>query len=1339
MRSFTEEESLYFKGREDDIDQATAQLQRNKFLMLTGASGDGKSSLVYAGIIPNARSGFLKSKYSHWCVADFRPERTPFQNLVTAVARQLDIPNQSTVQAELNHGFSALVDLYKNSKRYLDTESLAWMQADDAAKASLRRGAANLIILVDQFEEFFTNPENYHQGSPSKEANLVLNILLETTRIALEEDLPIYVIFTMRSDYIGQCAAFRGLPEYIGFSQFFVPRLNRSQLQMVIEEPATLSGNRITRRLTERLIHDLTEGVDQLPILQHALNQIWVAADEGAAEMDLLHYAMVGGMSFQELPEEQVSRFNAWFEKLPAEIKACYHAPSLQNVLDTHTNKLYEQAADYYSQKTGKQISREDAQLIIRTTFTCLTKIDQGRAVRNRMNLTEITHILGQPALDTATVGMVLNIFREPGNTFIRPFINPEQPETMVLQPGQVLDITHESLIRNWLYLGQWAKEEFDNHSVSLDFEQQLGRWVNSGKSNNFLLPIGPLTYFETWYKKVKPNAWWIARYLPEEAKEEMKFIKANEILNNGREFLHRSAGKHVVTRTIMRYGPKRIAAVLGLLALVILTVFGISTYLSRQNETVLKKVRQQTLLLAANPTVKMDPKITLLVETLKQQQISLRSIFEAIQKPVEKVNLANGIATLLILQGKEQPKDLVLQCLRFSDSVLATIPVEEKDPKQMAAVLKEINDFRVILEFAYGNIPDLQIEEWRTRNVQRAALWAMFIAKQQPEGFKDIQQFTLALEYAISNQAYSPDEIGILLHILSSFENQQPSKWLQENFKVDKILLRGELGYGAFFNGLYQEMAYLYGAAGNSEKALQCIDTLLKYNQNYYQGDYGTHIDNASNIAAVFFSNGQTTALNSFVKGYCERKKLGEDEFYARWLGRTLHERSTNGNLELYFWMDNFTNINVTFTSNKQLALLFAKYREVIQSGTGDADKKNLQLAISYKDQGIATAKGRIFPAEPGYDANGCFDQAMNFYRKVSSQFLSQTSFVIGSTATDNISLSRKAMFIYPDTRTTFHPIEPRSFFYFYFSDAFLEYILEKNLFDELYTTQEDFNLISNWLHDYNVKMFFPHGFLVQKARTSVFKGLEEELVRRRADSLIDLNLLYLYLGLDYQREGKTEEMVRYYKKLQPNTFINSLSISEFGGQPSNQAFRLMGFAVYGLTMAGHFDEAKKLIAVFKQPMNRSSLYAFAAINGLREKRDVKLVQQLIDSAKTEMKRAENVTVAQPNRQLIAFALAMQSPEKNAAEISSLIKNIPQKSPAFKNTCRSYAFNGNLFDAIDHIPASISENDRADFLGSILYGYWEKEKKSDSTWAQFDEYYRPFIIRFIQYVDENN
>ncbi len=91
LRPFTEEESIYFKGRDEHIEQATRQLEKNKFIMLTGASGDGKSSLVYAGIIPNAKAGFLKASFSNWSVVDFRPERNPLENLSRTLANQLGV------------------------------------------------------------------------------------------------------------------------------------------------------------------------------------------------------------------------------------------------------------------------------------------------------------------------------------------------------------------------------------------------------------------------------------------------------------------------------------------------------------------------------------------------------------------------------------------------------------------------------------------------------------------------------------------------------------------------------------------------------------------------------------------------------------------------------------------------------------------------------------------------------------------------------------------------------------------------------------------------------------------------------------------------------------------------------------------------------------------------------------------------------------------------------------------------------------------------------------------------------------------------------------------------
>ncbi|HLF46639.1 MAG TPA: hypothetical protein VI548_09450, partial [Chitinophagaceae bacterium] len=133
LRSFTEEESLYFKGRDLQVDQITSLLEQNKFMMVTGASGDGKSSLIYAGLIPNARAGFFKAKYTNWAVADFRPERSPVHNMAGALARTFDT-NSSTIETELRRGFSSLIDLYTNSDFYIDETDERWQQLDEPQK-----------------------------------------------------------------------------------------------------------------------------------------------------------------------------------------------------------------------------------------------------------------------------------------------------------------------------------------------------------------------------------------------------------------------------------------------------------------------------------------------------------------------------------------------------------------------------------------------------------------------------------------------------------------------------------------------------------------------------------------------------------------------------------------------------------------------------------------------------------------------------------------------------------------------------------------------------------------------------------------------------------------------------------------------------------------------------------------------------------------------------------------------------------------------------------------------------------------------------------------------------
>src|SRR3954470_18488726 len=91
LRPFNADEAIFFKGREEHIEQIIRQLEEKKFLMLTGASGDGKSSLIYAGVVPNAKAGFFKAKFNNWIVADFRPERTPLRNMAMAMSRRLHI------------------------------------------------------------------------------------------------------------------------------------------------------------------------------------------------------------------------------------------------------------------------------------------------------------------------------------------------------------------------------------------------------------------------------------------------------------------------------------------------------------------------------------------------------------------------------------------------------------------------------------------------------------------------------------------------------------------------------------------------------------------------------------------------------------------------------------------------------------------------------------------------------------------------------------------------------------------------------------------------------------------------------------------------------------------------------------------------------------------------------------------------------------------------------------------------------------------------------------------------------------------------------------------------
>jgi len=291
----------------------------------------------------------------------------------------------------------------------------------------------------------------------------------------------------------------------------------------------------------------------------------------------------------------------------------------------------------------------------------------------------------------------------------------------------------------------------------------------------------------------------------------------------------------------------------------------------------------------------------------------------------------------------------------------------------------------------------------------------------------------------------------------------------------------------------------------------------------------------------------------------------------------------------------------------------------------------------------------------------------------------------------------------------------------------------------DSFYQGHDELNFLSTWISDYNLVNINRGAFMVEKPRYIVLKNLEKSLSTRNLGSSIDLNWLYLYLGKEAQDSGRLDEMAGYYDKIDKSNIFNLLREKNFFGFVRDQSFRLIGFAMEGYVKAGQFEKAHQLAMMFKNPVNRSSLYSFAATQLLKEKFDGKKVQPLIDSAFAENERKENRTNEQPNRGFLAYAIMMENPDANVSKAYSLIRNLPSKIDANKEICRSFAFHEELYEAVQNIPDFNSGSDQADFFWFILRGFGEGQSSDDGGWNKFLNGAIPRLNQNIIYVDENS
>ncbi len=1333
LRSFTEEESLYFKGRDQQIDQISSLLEQKKFLMVTGASGEGKSSLIYAGLVPNARAGFFKAKYSNWVVADFRPERSPVKNMALALADKFDL-SPATVETELRRGYSSLIDLYTNSSFYADEEDESWNSLSADEQKQKKRQSANLLILLDQFEEFFTNPENFFNEAPSQDAQVVVNLVLETARIALKRNLPVYIVCTMRSDYIGQCSAFRGLPEYIGFSQFFVPRLKRRDLKLVIEEPAILSGNRITQRLIERLVYDLAEGIDQLPILQHALSQVWLSADHGRQEMDLIHYAMVGGMPADELPDEDQARFSKWIGSLPEYKKTYFADTGLQKIIEIHANSLYESAWDYYqSQNPSKPITRQETKRIIALAFACLTKIDHSRAVRNRMSLAEITAIINLPHIDATTVGKVLNIYREEENAFVRPFKTGE-PDTHTLSPDSVLDITHESLIRNWNKLIQWANKEFEYYTTWLDFRKQMDRWTGSGKDSGYLLPIGPLTYFENWYNNCKPNTGWIKRYEEVTDEPEKAENNAHELLANTRDFLKQSASGVRFTRAFMKYGPKRIGVGLAILFMLGLSGFYWYDAGQKQNHRVIAKVRAQGAELLKSEEVALQAKALYLLSNERYRSGSLMPHLRSL-RPKEGLNNAVEIYKQLLKLDKKQEFGLKNGLTDLIDSLYVQVRLSETDNYYL---ITKLNEYTILLSYDQYYRPDVRLNKKLTRATGYGhELTGKYFTQPELASPTTGTELNCSIQNWLTFGEAGEEKISTLLNQISPFENEKAAKVFNAYYAKGNYETNGRIAND--YNGGYHTLASLYAALGNADRVLSCFEFLRQSGQNDYFT--GSLFNNYTHILGIFHQFGHREKAAKLISW------LGQ--YYPTNTPLTIHRNAVirsgyichlyrvnidKGILRSY---RGYLFPNLCLSRRDVFESLNQDYMALIQQ-VKEPNERNYLLSLNYKrvamfDDKLAFDRG--LPADTAR-LNEWLGKSVAHFRSISPAYLQET---VSSTVpyfSDGVrtrQISRKQLLIYPDYMDGW-------FSWTYHTDLFFKYLLKNNLLAEYYPTAQDLNAIHLWLakaHEVKpgiVNVAYDNDYVLPG---DVLEAIRAFVEQHPQGKQFDGNLLNLILANRAFGHNDTLKGMEYYQALDPSAFSRSSNRYEY----LEKTFFLnqMKDLAANLANAGRMQEAISIAERFEDNNQKALAYMFMSGRLFQETNPQSFV--CLDSVFSKMKDIDfslfNGPVVDVRYRLVRLLGRIGSDRINqrAREIMRLLPEGP-KTLALNLMILGVTREGNFYRALTSIPDRLTEAEELACRTLIVNEAATKTESPEQNriWASLDRWF-DYFSNYVYYI----